>query len=376
VQTRLAFLTARSSREQAEPAARSAVEGARTLGDAEALLEALYALHFALAGPDDFAERAELTREMVDIAPRCARSDPALIALVDIASDRLTLGDPEGARGYRAEAERIGGANPHPGLGWHLRVYDAGLALLEGRFEEAELDARDAHRLGERIQHPYARGCLAAHVSALAFERGDPTRVLEELSGFAEIPGGPQAWVLALLARARLELGRVDEARQIFAQLAAHDFRDIPRNTRWNTTLVELAALCAELEDRERAKPLLELLSPVRDTHGLLAVAICYAGPVLRALARLEALCGRTRAADRLFDDALAAARALGARPMQARILLEHGRLLQSERDSARARAALSEAVALAATLGMSAVRDRAQGHLAALERAAQRGRD
>ena len=51
----------------------------------------------------------------------------------------------------------------------------------------------------------------------------------------------------------------------------------------------------------------------------------------------------------------------LGARPMQARILLEHGRLLAAQRD-AHARRALSEAAELASALGMAGGARRGEG--------------
>ena len=106
------------------------------------------------------------------------------------------------------------------------------------------------------------------------------------------------------------------------------------------------------------------ICSPVRDMHAVLPVAICYAGPVARALAQLETLRGETRAADALCAAALDASRALGARPMQARILLEHGELVASMRALPRVRAALSDAAELAGALGRRSVHDRARALL------------
>jgi tetratricopeptide (TPR) repeat protein len=73
------------------------------------------------------------------------------------------------------------------------------------------------------------------------------------------------------------------------------------------------------------------------------------------ALARLCETLGRREDALALYEEARAAADALGARPAKARILLQHG-LCLSARDRRRAQAVLEESLQLATELGMAAV--------------------
>src|SRR5262249_59829241 len=83
-----------------------------------------------------------------------------------------------GPRRWRVAAEEVAGGEPHLGRVWHLRVYDAGLGLMEGRFAEAEQRVEEASRIGRRIEHPYARGVERILRSFLARERGDDAEVL------------------------------------------------------------------------------------------------------------------------------------------------------------------------------------------------------
>jgi hypothetical protein len=170
--------------------------------------------------------------------------------------------------------------------------------------------------------------------------------------------------VQAFCARALVAVGREAEARAFFEDLAGAGFESIPRNIRWHGTLVEVAHLCAELGDAERARPLVELLAPVERHHGVLPMPICYGGPVSRCLARLHELLGRAGEAEELYGEALDACRALGARPMQARILAELGTLLV-RRDRSRGRERLAEAERLADELGLADVASRARAALA-----------
>jgi DNA-binding winged helix-turn-helix (wHTH) protein len=321
--TRLAYLEVRASHENAARVARQAVALARAAGDPDALQDALYALHFSIGGPDGLAERSALAPEIEEVAAKSRSADRSLIALLDTAGDRFELGDRPGALRLREAARRVAGPRPHLLMRWHFEVYDTGVALLEGRLDEVAARADAAFSVGRRAEHPYARGCANAHRALLARERGDAAGVIEALSPALRAREGPGHWVEAVVARAELASGRPREARARFASLAARGFADVPRNLRFIATLIELAHLCAELEDVERADPLAALLSPYADHHGILPLAICYGGPASWALAKLAAVRGMRREARALHADALAACEAIGAETTRARIARE-----------------------------------------------------
>jgi len=361
--TRLAYFEVRSAHEAAQPIAREAAQLARGAGDSEALQDALYVLHFSLGGPDHVEERAQLGEEIVRVSRGSRSVDRALISLLDLASDRLMLGDAAGARALRARADAIAGERPPPAMRWNQGVYATGVALLEGRFDQAAALARDTFVLGKRTEHPYAHAVWNAHQMLLAHERGDAEQVLAVFESSFGARERPQEWVQATAARAKLALGREAEARVLFASLAREDFRDIPRNLRWTGKLVEFAVLCAELGDPARAKSLHDLLAPVEHQHGVMPIAICYGGPVRYALARLCETLGRREDAVALYEDAHAAAGALGARPMQARIALQLG-LCLATRERRRAKPLFEESARLASELGMAAVAANARAAL------------
>jgi DNA-binding winged helix-turn-helix (wHTH) protein len=318
--TRLAYLDIRHVYREASGVARRAVELARAAGDPDALQDALYTLHFSIGGPEGLAEREELAREIEAVAAASRSADRALIALLDTAGDRFELGDRPGALRLREAAGRVAGRRPHPGMRWHLEVYDTGVALLEGRLGEVEARARAAYSVGLRAEHPYARGCFDAHRALLARARGESGLLLETLAPALRARQGPTHWVKAVVARAELEAGRSQDARARFDNLAARGFADVPRNLRWTATLVEIAHLCAELEAEESAAALHALLAPYADHHAVLPMAICYGGPVSYALARLAELRGRRGEARELYRAALAACQQIGAESTRARV--------------------------------------------------------
>ena len=354
--SRLAYLELNAS-DQAEPLARQAVEVARQSTAPGPLQDALYALHYSISGPDHLAERHALAGELAKLAREAGARDPAVIAQLDAACDCLTLGDGRGARELRAEAAAVAGGAPTAAMIWHLRVYDTGLALLEGRLDAVSDLAQDAHLLGQRIGHPYAPSCFNAHRIGLARERGAFDEALDLLPTglYASARLGisvPQGWIGAVIARIQLALGRRTEAEAIFEQLAARDF-ELRRDLSWCSSLIELAHLCVDLGDGARAERLVSLLEPVEHMHGVLPVPICYGGPVAHALARLLELLGRSGDADELYAVAHVAAGRLSAGPARARILADHARLL-AKRDPRRAADLAAESRALASALGLA----------------------
>jgi tetratricopeptide (TPR) repeat protein len=354
--TRLAYQSILDERARPEGMAREAVAHARATGDVEALQEALYTLHFSIAGPDSLDERDALVRELLEVTPAGGALDTTVIALIDVASDRIELGDAVGARRLRAEAERVAGTRPHPGMVWHVRLFDAGTALMEGRFDEALRLTEEALLLGRRIGHPYTRPCYDAHRVGVARERGVHDEVVRLFAKGVNAERGATHYVRAVMGRSLAALGRADEAREHFDHLAAQDFAAIPRNIRWTDTMVETAHLCAELGEDDRAKTLADLLAPFEDHHGVLAVPVCYGGPVSFARARLLGRLGERSEAVELLEEARAAARGLGARPTQARIAIELGTLLARAGERSRSREHLGEALELARDLGLPEV--------------------
>ncbi len=200
--TRIAYLSARRDAVRASREARRATELARRIGDPAVLQDAIYALHFLLAGPDHLDEREALGREAAESAQAATLRDATLVTVLDTGCDRLTRGDGAGARSQRALGAALAGPAPHLGRAWHLAVYDAGVATLEGRLDEAERLIEEAFRIGRRIEHPYARGVHRCQSAVLARERGDEARITEIFATTLPIRQGPTQWVQLFVARA------------------------------------------------------------------------------------------------------------------------------------------------------------------------------
>jgi DNA-binding winged helix-turn-helix (wHTH) protein/tetratricopeptide (TPR) repeat protein len=333
--TRLAYLDVIARPAIAEQGARDAAAVARESGDTEALAESLYVLHFALGGPDHVAERAALVRELV--AASGSRRDSTVLLLLDAASDCFMIGDAGRAAKLREEAGGVGGANPHPGLVWPLRAWDTGFALLQGRFADADRLAGEALPIGLRIGHPFAKPVHRGHRAIAAFERGDLDEVFRRFDPARPVRRGAIQWSEAFVGRALVAAGRQGEAAGRLAVLAGDAFRIVPRNIRWTGTIVEIANLCADLDDPARAAELVALLEPVATQHAALALPIFYGGPAAHALARLYTVLGRHDEAREQLDDARTSAAALGARPALARI--ESDLAAHAERSGKRAAA-------------------------------------
>jgi len=364
VATRLAWLSSRSTQ---RGSAERALALAREHGDPQAELEAVYTLQLALAGPERLGERAELADHFVALGRRVASRDLALIGLIDAASDCLERGDLAAARARRAAAGALAGDTPHTALAWHLAIFDAGIALLEGRLDAAAASMHEALTSGQRIEHPYAQGCYAGHRADLHALRGEPEGVCAWFEPMARVGGGPTHWIRATLARAELAAGREAPARSLFETLAAARFEDVAPGIRRLRTLVELAHLCADLGEVDAAAALRALLAPFERHHAVMAAPVLYGGPVSFALGRLAAVLGRSDEAAELLSAAQADCDELGARPFGARVRLERARLAARRGERRAARELFEQCAAEATELGMQGVAAEAHAALARL---------
>ncbi len=364
VLTRLAYLL-RLERARAEPASREAIAIARETGDSDSLQEALYALHLTLAGPDRFDDRQQLVREMVELASRSNLRDGAFIGLVDLASDFLMQGRrSEGLREY-ASALALAGDPPHRSLAWHARLFDTGLALMEGRFDEAEQGIREGVVLGTSIEHPYAPLIFVNQVFCLLRDRGGVEDLARRVaSGDTSVAArrvqrGIYASVFA--ARLALELGGLEAARPRFERCLARVLGGEPRTIDWLSAMAELAHITHAFGDGSTAARLTELLEPYADLHALMPVFLCYDAPVARGLGLLAETRGELDAAERCFEQALAAAQSLLARPAAAWLRLDLGRVAARCGRARAARSLFSDSAAEAEALGMANLAARAR---------------
>jgi len=354
--TRLGYLEAMFSSQEAERLLRRAVALTRDLGAADPLEEALYALHLVLGGPEGLDERSEILEELRGAASASRDPVASVIAVLDVACDRIELGDLAGALRLRSEADATAGTPPHPSTIWHRRVFDTGLALMQGRLDEVAGRAEEALELGLRLQHPYARSCDNGHRAHLHALRGDAGALLALFEPLLGARQGPSHWVHTRVLRARAALGRIEEARELYREVMAGGPEAIPRNLRWTATLVELGHACADLGDSEGAKALIDALTPFESHHAVMPMVVCYGGPASWALARLHELRGNAQDADDLYREALEATAALGARPTEAHVRLAYGLFLRRRGNRGAAREQLAAAAAGAAGLDLPGV--------------------
>lgn len=292
---------------------------ARRAGQPRILAEVLDARLHALWDPDAADDRLASASEIMDLARACG--DEALerlglfwrfVALME----HGRIGEAESAlAAFEREATMAGDRDAV----MMAKARHAMLAILRGRFDEAERLAQEVGEDARRLESPDAEDVVGALRASIAAERGPPAGPgpVEQLLALARRRPGhffeaQVAWILAEMGRTReaeLELGRV-----------------LPRvlagsGPRWLNAAADLATAAAMVGSVDAAERLHEALAPYQGRLVLRAGAVCTWGPVSHRLGLLAAALGRLDEAVEHFDKAIAWEEEVGALPYLAHSL-------------------------------------------------------
>ena len=136
--------------ERIDALSREAVGIARALGDPATLVYTLMGRRLATLSPDNLAELVEITNEIVQLADDAGEPERAADARLLRIEGHLLRGDIYRVRADLDEAARLAVEARRPTAQWHVEVHLAELALLEGRFEDAEQHIARTVELGGR----------------------------------------------------------------------------------------------------------------------------------------------------------------------------------------------------------------------------------
>ena len=178
----LARLAAGPLRDASFPAERrvaasgSALEIARRLGRPNTLAYALAGWVLANDSPDKVLERLELATELIEVAQAAGEKERAVEGHEVRLLSLLEIGEIEDARRELTAMARLATELRQPSQQWFVAAYRALLALLEGRFVEAEQLVAHAFALGAEVQ-VVRRRLVSAPVVRAASGTGPPRGV-------------------------------------------------------------------------------------------------------------------------------------------------------------------------------------------------------
>src|SRR6266496_1949175 len=186
-----------------------AVEVARAAGDAGLLAEVLSARLYVRWAPEAAAQRLATSTEIIELAVRTGDVRRELdgrmwrlIALLEVG--RVGEAEAELDR-YERLAERI----EQPEFLFFACSRRATLAMLRGRFDDAERLARVAYDLALKAGLPDAVNVVGAQLGMVAAARGrNPPDEMPELAAVQDVP-------LVFQAHGLLAAGRREEARAL-----------------------------------------------------------------------------------------------------------------------------------------------------------------
>lgn len=339
---------------------REAVQVARRLGDLDTLAYALVARYTAIWGPDNTDDLLEIATEVVDLARRLGDRDRLLEGTLIRHKALMNLGDLDAARSEHAAANRLAEELRQPAQAWYVAADRATLALLEARVDEAEVLVDRALEIGERSQPMEARSTEAIQRWALRREQGrlaEAERVLRQAS--QDFPWYPH--FRCGLANLYEELGEVERARALVADLARDRFSPIPFDNEWLFAMCLAAEPVAAVADLETVATLFDLLAPFAGLSAYSAPEL-YLGTVNQYLGLLAARLGQQEEAERHLEDAVLRSERTGATTWVVRSRLHLAEVLRGRGDpSGRKRAGeVAEAARETARLaGLGAMEER-----------------
>jgi tetratricopeptide (TPR) repeat protein len=331
---------------------REAVEIARRAGDDETLAYTLVGLFMATWGPE-IEELVAITDEVSRLVESAGLAERALdvLTLQGLVA-WLTLAEADAAAlddRYGALAQQL----KQPVQQWQGDLVDTFWALFRGEFAAAEQLVEEALRSAEGLRSD-ADCSYRLTMFALRREQGRLSEVEDLIRGAVHEYPGYRSF-RCFIPVLEWELGREEEARGAFDELAADDFGGLPRDSEWLFCLSLLAEVAEQLHDGDRAAALYRQLAPYGRINAMASGEVAL-GPVARYLGILASTTSRWDEAAAHFEDAIAMNDRIGARPLLAHTQHDYARMLlkrDQPGDRERARELAVEGVATYCDLGM-----------------------
>jgi eukaryotic-like serine/threonine-protein kinase len=347
---------------------KTAVEMARRVGDPRALVSALWSQCEISWGPENLEGRLAAATEIATLAESIGAYQRALRAHEMRFTALLEMGDTPRVdaevQAYAALAKKSG---EQFGI---VERFRAAVALLRGRFDEAERETAELARHAQRRRDPALRACASYLSDVLLREREGIDPAEFEATRRARIARSP---TLAAVNRIELAIFLAASARQTeaiaeFESLEENNFAAIPRDWNWLYNMCGLAVLCLALQDRRRSAIIYGLLLPYADRNLTAGWGDFAYGCVSRFLGMLAGIIDKPEDAERHFEYALQFDERMGARPWATYTRYEYARMLftrDREGDREHALTLLEAALEAATTIGMKPLERRVNSLIA-----------
>jgi tetratricopeptide (TPR) repeat protein len=349
---------------RAEPLAIEAIDLARAADSPDALAQTLFAYGTILQGSPRVDEQLSIGEEVAALGRVANDALTTTNAALLRVRAHLERGDIEAMRACIAELDDLGAHERSWLARANAAMYRGVLALIEGRWPDAEDQATEMLR--HTGDDPSYLSVFAGQLFFAGRERGNIESLRQPLAD-AIAENDHLVVFKAGLALLDAELGLLDTAREGLEALARNSFGAIPHDMTRPAALAILVETTARLDDRPRAEQLIPLLQPYADLAIVVATTATVAGSCQRFLGIANATIGHAEASIEHFERALAFERAMNAPPLVARSLVEYAEMLIAQgkpEPTARGRALASECHDIADRHGMTALVNRSQAML------------
>jgi tetratricopeptide (TPR) repeat protein len=331
-----------------------AVAIARRLGDPMTLAFALEGHFVAVEGPNSAGFGLDLGEQLVALGRETGDRERVFAGHDHRFHTFWQLADRAGVEAELYNLSRLADELRQPAQRWHVGTGETMLALLDGRFDDAERLIAETRDQGRRAESWNAVVTERLATFVLRREQGRLAEVEDTIRrSVAEYP----ALLRFRCAHAHLlgELGRERETRAALDELTANDLAREHVDAEWVFSISLLCDPCAAISAIAAAEKLHAVLVPHEHLYAQAPVEAAF-GSAARALGVFATVLRRFDDAEGHFERALEIESRMRSRPGLAHVRHDLAAMLLARGeagDGERARELLAEATATYRELGM-----------------------
>jgi tetratricopeptide (TPR) repeat protein len=337
-----------------------AVTMARRFGDQKALYYALWGRTFVWDRP--LEEKMFDVKEFAQLEQEIGALEGVNWALCYLCHYHWEQGNMNAALSDMDVMRKVVEELSIPDMMSRVKFVESTYAQMIGRFDEAERLAFEGFTLGQKVHGAAAGQQFGALMYLIRWLQGR----LDEFDEAFQLDARRYQHPVyrAFIAHLHLSLGRKEQAREIFENIATDDFDDLPRNFTLFNVLAPLSELAIGFRDIRRSAMIYDIWHPYADHVCLVGIGNGFFGAATLFLGMLAATMQRRDDAIEHFETAIETHTRIGARPYLARSQHEYARMLverNASGDKDKAKTLLAEATAIYRELGMPTFLDNAE---------------